>query len=97
MRKLGQLFVVIGFGWLLFWQFGGSLSGGGLRPVLTIEFAKIDKGGRPCIPTDEVNEIVIDTARRMHQAQHLYVIPGGLMLLGALLSSRRNSSSPKDE
>ncbi|WLI89486.1 hypothetical protein Q4S45_22795 [Massilia sp. R2A-15] len=97
MKKLGDFLVIMGFGLLLFWQASYSISGGGVRPVLTIEFAKIEKYGRPCIPVDEVSAIAIDTAHRMYDAQPLYVIPGCLMLLGFLLSRRRNPINQKDE
>ena len=91
MRKLGYLLVVAGFSWLVFLQAVQSMRRG-IRPVLRIEYAKVDAGGRSAIPATEVIELISDTARRCHDAQPLLLLPGVVTLLGAILIGRRRKA-----
>jgi hypothetical protein len=95
-RKLGLLLVIVGFGWLALLQGKQSLRGG-IRPILAVAYAKVDHGGRSAIPSQEVIELLSETADRCYDAQPLFLLPGVTMLIGALLIGRRSVSTSGDK
>ena len=92
MRKLGFLLVTVGFGWLALLQGAQSLRGG-IRPILAIAYAKVDQSGRSAILSREVIELLRETAVRCYDAQPLFLLPGAIMLIGAILVGRQSVSS----
>jgi hypothetical protein len=92
MRKAGYLLVMTGFTWLVFLQ-AVQLLRGGVRPILRTQYAKVDNGGRPAIPAGEVIQLIGDTAAQCYDSQPLFLLPGAVMLVGAILIGRRSATA----
>lgn len=90
MRKLGYLLAITGFTWLVYLQ-AVQLLRFGARPILRTEYAKVDSGGRSTIPAKEVIELIRDTAVQCYDSQPLFLLPGVVMLVGAILIGRRSA------
>ncbi len=83
MRVLGFALLLCGFAWLVAMQLTLAIRGG-IRPILRAQYQKVEQGGRSSVPTEEVIELVSETARLAFDAHPLFILPATLMLVGAI-------------
>ena len=87
MRRVGYALLLIGFGWLCFQQFEGLMRGG-LRPVVSAQYAYLSPDSARTYSREEMQVRIRETAIATHGLFPWVIVPGALMLIGGLLLAR---------